>query len=106
MAIIRNAIGCKHCGDVIESKSVHDFKACSCGACAVDGGLAYLRRCARNSILTQKENIIQEMLEYYNEGIQDIFAVLFHKTVYTYSMVAGLLKGGRTNDTCKSIGKA
>ena len=34
--IIRNAIRCKKCGDVIESKTVHDFKFCSCG---------YLRRC-------------------------------------------------------------
>lgn len=33
------------CGDVIESKTVHDFKFCSCGSCAVDGGLDYLRRC-------------------------------------------------------------
>jgi len=25
--------------------SVHDFKFCSCGLCAVDGGHEYLRRC-------------------------------------------------------------
>ena len=43
--IIRNAIRCKKCGDIIESKTVHDFKFCSCGACAVDGGHDYLRRC-------------------------------------------------------------
>lgn len=43
--IIRNAIRCKKCGDVIESKTVHDFKFCSCGSCAVDGGHDYLRRC-------------------------------------------------------------
>jgi len=42
--IIRNAIRCVKCGDVIESVSVHDFKFCSCGACAVDGGHEYLRR--------------------------------------------------------------
>ena len=36
--IIRNAIRCKKCGDVIESKTVHDFKFCSFGSCAVDGG--------------------------------------------------------------------
>ena len=42
--IIRNAIQCKHCGDVIESKSVHDFVTCSCGTCSVDGGHEYLRR--------------------------------------------------------------
>lgn len=43
--IIKNAIRCKKCGDVIESKFVHDFKFCSCGSSAVDGGHDYLRRC-------------------------------------------------------------
>ena len=43
--IIRNAIRCKKCGDIIESETVHDFKFCSCGSCAVDGGHDYLRRC-------------------------------------------------------------
>ena len=42
--ITRNALRCRHCGDVIESKSVHDFKQCSCGAIFVDGGCEYLRR--------------------------------------------------------------
>ena len=44
MKIIKNAIQCKKCGDIIESKYTHDFKFCSCGACAVDGGHVYLRR--------------------------------------------------------------
>ena len=43
--IIRNAIQCRHCGDVIESKSTHDYVTCSCGSCSVDGGHKYLRRC-------------------------------------------------------------
>lgn len=43
--IIKNAIRCKKCGDVIESKTIHDFKFCGCGSCAVDGGHDYLRRC-------------------------------------------------------------
>ena len=43
--IIRNAIQCNHCGDIIESTCRHDFKTCSCGMVAVDGGLDYLRRC-------------------------------------------------------------
>ena len=42
--IIRNRIKCKECGDIIESKTVHDFVSCSCGACSVDGGTSYLRR--------------------------------------------------------------
>lgn len=43
--IIHNRIRCKRCGDVIESKSRHDFVTCRCGACSVDGGHDYLRRC-------------------------------------------------------------
>ena len=43
--IKRNAIRCKKCGEVIESTDTHDFKWCSCGAVAVDGGHEYLRRC-------------------------------------------------------------
>lgn len=41
--ITRNAIRCKKCGDIIESKSVHDFQECSCKACFVDGGHEYCR---------------------------------------------------------------
>lgn len=42
--IIRNRIKCKHCDDIIESTSVHDFKFCSCGKVAIDGGKCYLKR--------------------------------------------------------------
>jgi hypothetical protein len=42
--ITKNAIQCKLCKDIIESKSRHDFVKCKCGACAVDGGHDYLRR--------------------------------------------------------------
>lgn len=43
--ILVNKIKCKKCGDVIESTYTHDYKRCSCGSCAVDGGHEYLRRC-------------------------------------------------------------
>lgn len=46
MKIINNYIQCKACGEVIESKSRHDFVTCSRGRCSVDGGLDYLRRAA------------------------------------------------------------
>lgn len=36
-------IKCKKCGDIIESLSHYDFRKCSCGACAVDGGDDYFR---------------------------------------------------------------
>lgn len=42
--ITRNAVRCKCCGDVIESKTRYDFVTCSCGKCSVDGGLELLRR--------------------------------------------------------------
>ena len=42
--IIRNAIKCNVCGDVIESRNRHEYNICSCGRVAVDGGLDYLRR--------------------------------------------------------------
>lgn len=42
--MVRNAIRCNICGDEIEPKYRHDYVACKCGACAVDGGHDYLRR--------------------------------------------------------------
>ena len=48
--LIKNAIKCNHCGDVIESKYTHDFVTCSCGTVSVDGGSEYARRCFKNSI--------------------------------------------------------
>ena len=48
--IIRNALRCKNCGEVIESKSRHDFVVCKCfresdgkTGIAVDGGHDYFR---------------------------------------------------------------
>lgn len=48
--ILRNAIQCKICGEIVESKSTHDFVTCKCWreskgqkGCACDGGLSYLR---------------------------------------------------------------
>ena len=43
--IIKNAIRCNICGEEIESTHRHDFVTCKCGACSVDGGHNYLRRC-------------------------------------------------------------
>jgi len=37
---IRHAIQCKKCLDTIESKSIHDFKWCSCRAVGIDGGIS------------------------------------------------------------------
>lgn len=42
--IITNKIRCNSCLEEIESTHVHDFKFCSCGRVAVDGGHDYLKR--------------------------------------------------------------
>ena len=47
--LIRNAIQCIVCRDVIESKHTHDFKWCKCGTVAIDGGLDYAKRSFKNS---------------------------------------------------------
>lgn len=54
-----NKAQCKKCKDIIESKTVHDFKSCSCGSIAVDGGKEYIRR------IGNEEDII-ELSEYEN----------------------------------------
>jgi len=41
--IIRNAIKCNKCGDVIQSTHVHDYVECSCQDTVVDGGNEYFR---------------------------------------------------------------
>ena len=49
--IIKNMARCKNCGEIIESKTVHDWVCCSCfhenngqTGIFVDGGRSYLRR--------------------------------------------------------------
>lgn len=61
--ILKNCIRCKVCGDVIESKSVYDFKTCSCGACSVDGGLEYLRRVADDKESYVELSITEEIID-------------------------------------------
>ena len=42
--IIRNSAQCDVCNEEIESTHRHDFKWCSCGNIAVDGGKDYCKR--------------------------------------------------------------
>lgn len=41
--IKRNAFKCKKCGEVVESKTVHDLQTCKCGN-FTNGGHEYVRR--------------------------------------------------------------
>lgn len=45
----RNRAKCAKCGDIIESKSVHDFVTCGFTAISVDGGREYYGRCGNVS---------------------------------------------------------
>jgi predicted RNA-binding Zn-ribbon protein involved in translation (DUF1610 family) len=36
---VRHAILCCSCNETIESKEIHEFKTCGCGAVSIDGGL-------------------------------------------------------------------
>ena len=62
MVIIKNAIRCNLCGDEIESKHCHDFVTCSCGACSVDGGHDYLRRCYIEKGVFTEVSIVEESI--------------------------------------------
>lgn len=46
--ISRNRAQCRLCLDIVESKHRHDFVGCSCGEMFTDGGLAYIRRGAKD----------------------------------------------------------
>ena len=41
--IVRNAARCRRCDTIVESRHVHDFAMCKCGAIFVDGGTCYAR---------------------------------------------------------------
>ena len=57
--IIHNRCQCAKCGDIIESKHVHDYVTCKCGAIAVDGGHEYLRRCGDFHDMIEMNEIIE-----------------------------------------------
>jgi hypothetical protein len=61
--IIKNVARCTHCGDIIESTHVHDFKWCSCKTIAVDGGHSYLKRSFKNSPADFEDMSICEEIE-------------------------------------------
>lgn len=47
--VIMGKIKCLQCGTILESKSVHDFQACTCpNEAFVDGGNDYLRYGCKN----------------------------------------------------------
>lgn len=75
-----NKIRCKKCGDIIESTNVHDFKWCSCGAVAVDGGLEYLIRVGNEEEFEELSHFIK-LLEINNDGFEIVKNALSKKDI-------------------------
>lgn len=78
--IKKNVIRCTHCGDVIESKSVHDFRWCRCHTVFVDGGHEYLRR----GFMVPED--YEELSEYYEDGevVKNRYRAVAKVTSYCY----------------------
>ena len=47
--ILKNAVKCLKCGEIIESTYTHNYVTCGCGNVSVDGGKDYLKRCFRET---------------------------------------------------------
>ena len=61
--LVKNMAKCLICGDIIESKTVHDMKSCKCKALSVDGGLAYIRRSFINKEDFEELSVYEEVDE-------------------------------------------
>lgn len=71
-----NAIQCLECGDIIYSRTRHDYRRCSCGACAIDGGFEYTRVVANKLKCVKRmkiklETVHQELFDDWNEHINE-----------------------------------
>ena len=75
-----NKIKCKKCGDIIESNDVHDFKWCSCGAVAVDGGHEYLIRLGNKEDYEDLSYLIK-LAEINTEGFEIVRNALSKKDI-------------------------
>lgn len=73
-----NKIKCNKCRDIIESTSVHDFKWCSCGAVAVDGGHEYLRRLGNEEDF-EDLSYVMKLFEIKTDGFKVIKNALYKK---------------------------
>ena len=71
--ILKNAIQCNKCKDIVESKHRHDFVTCSCGACANDGGKDYMRRIGNPEDYTDVSEVTSQEDEGWFEKVRETF---------------------------------
>ena len=86
--IIKNAVKCLKCGDIIESVHRHDFVTCSCGNVSVDGGKDYLRRCFQDEDsyieMFETEEVIDDAENISDEDIMNLEMKTGEPVVYTF----------------------
>ena len=71
--IIKNAIQCKLCGEIIESTYRHEYVECKCGSCAVDGGHDYLRRSFKDKECYTDLSVTVPLAEYKIQRLNTLF---------------------------------
>lgn len=71
--ILSNKIQCKVCGDIIESKHVHDYVTCSCGSVSADGGKDYLKRTGFSEDYLDLSEVTSENEEDWFEKVRETF---------------------------------
>ena len=59
------AIECPDCGDIVFSRTNHDYRSCTCGASAIDGGFEYTK--VVGSAKTFVLKIVQNKTDLYND---------------------------------------
>lgn len=91
--IVSNQIKCLKCGDSVYSMHRHHFWRCSCGAVAVDGGQAYLRRVGTE---WEDESILidEEAMQALTQAAED--AINTRRNPYGVAMA--VLRGIRDTD--------
>jgi len=76
------ALVCPNCGDIIFSRSRHDFRWCSCGEIAVDGGSDYLKmtfdKIAPEIVEVEVPASKQQLFDDWNYKV-DKFGVISHE---------------------------
>ena len=63
--IFINSAVCTHCKDYVRSVNQHDYRECSCGTIAVDGGSWYARRAFK------KPSDFIDVVEYFYDSTDD-----------------------------------
>lgn len=80
MAILKNQIKCRACGEIVVSCRAHELVECSCGGVAVDGGVEYLRR-----VVSSMKNLC-EMSEVDDDSSTYTVAIISDSGVCTRSL--------------------